>query len=168
MGSLRSKHKANLICGLVYLALAIGVAVHAQTIPVGELNFGAMNARSFPTICAGVIALLSLCLIWQAVRGIKHSPKPTEEELAAERAGRKRLVDVLLAVILVALDIALLKPLGYLVVTPVFLFALIMLVTPKIVRKPVKFAVISIVVTIITYVIFRYAFSVQLPLGILG
>ena len=51
--------------------------------------------------------------------------------------------------------------------TPLFLFALIMLITPKSVRKPVKFIVLSVVTSVLVYVVFRYGFSVQLPMGIL-
>ena len=168
MGSLRNKHKANLICGLVYLGIAIAVALYAKTIPVGTLNFGGVNSQTFPLICSAVIAMLACCLIWQGIHGMRKSPKPTAEELAAEKENRKKLIDVLLTIGLVAAYILLLKPVGYLIVTPLFLFALIMLVAPKEVRKPVKFAIIGIVTAVITYLIFRYAFSVQLPMGILG
>lgn len=167
MVSLKSKYKANLVCGLSFLVLSVAVALYARTIHVGTLNFGSMNARTFPLICAAVMAFLSICLIFQSIRGLKKSPEPTAEELAVEKVERKRLLNVLAAIILVALNILLLKILGYLIVTPLFLFAMIMLVTPKSVRKPVKFAIISVVVSIVVYIIFRYAFSVQLPLGIL-
>lgn len=167
MGSLKSKYRSNLICGLVFLAISIGVGVYAQTIYVGSLNFGAMNSRTFPTICAVVLAFLSLCLIIQSIRGMRKAPEPTKEELEAEKNERKRLLNVLAAVILVTLSILLLEPVGYLIVTPIFLFALIMLITPKCVRKPVKFAILSIVTAVVVYIVFRYAFSVQLPMGIL-
>ena len=167
MGSLKSKYKSNLICGLVFLAIAIAVGVYAQTIHVGTLNFGAVNSRTFPTICAVVIGLLSLCLIVQSVLGLRKAPEPTKEELEAEKKERKRLLDVLAAIILVMLSILLLEPVGYLIVTPLFLFALIMLITPKSVRKPVKFIVLSVVTSVLVYVVFRYGFSVQLPMGIL-
>ena len=168
MGSLRNKHKANLICGLVYMGIAIAVALYAQTIPVGTLNFDGVNSRTFPLICAAAVALLAGCLIWQGIHGMRKAPKPTTEELAAEKESRKKLIDVVLTIALVALNIWLLKPAGYLIVTPIFLFSLIMLVTPKDVRKPVKFAIISIVTAVATYLVFRYVFSVQLPMGILG
>ena len=168
MNSLRSKHKANLICGLIFLGLSIGVALYAPSIHVGSMNFGAMNARTFPLICAAAMALLSCCLIWQSIQGLKKAPAPTEEELAAEKADRKRLVHVLAAVVLVALYIFLLKSVGYLIVTPIFLFLLIMLITPKSVCRPIKFGIVSIAVSVVIYLIFRYAFSVQLPMGILG
>lgn len=168
MRSLRSKYFANLICGLVFLIISISVALYARTIYVGTLNFGSMNAQTFPLICAAAMALLSICLIYQSIRGLKTAPVPTEEERMAEKAERKRLLNVLAAVILVMLYNLLLKSLGYLIVTPLFLFALIMLVTPRSVQRPVKFIIISVIVSVLIYAIFRYAFSVQLPLGILS
>lgn len=168
MGSLKSKYFANLICGLVLLIISVAVTIYARTIHVGTLNFGSMNARTFPLICAGVMAFLSICLIWQSVRGLRTAPAPTEEERAAEKAERKRLLNVLAAVILVILYNSLLRSLGYLIVTPLFLFALIMLITPKSVRRPIHFIIISVAVSGIIYLVFRYAFSVQLPLGILS
>lgn len=168
MGSLKSKYFANLICGLVLLIISVAVTIYARTIHVGTLNFGSMNARTFPLICAGVMAFLSICLIWQSVRGLRTAPVPTEEERAAEKAERKRLLNVLAAVILVILYNSLLRSLGYLIVTPLFLFALIMLITPKSVRRPIHFIIISVAVSGIIYLVFRYAFSVQLPLGILS
>ena len=167
MTSLRSKHRANLCCGIFFLVLAAVVALYSKTIPVCTLNMGIMNSQSFPLICSAVLALLSICLVWQSVRGMKQAPKPTEEELAAERAERVKPLRALCAVILVGTYIQFLKPVGYLIMTPLFLFGLVMLVTPKSVRRPVRIAVISIVVSAIIYLTFRYGFAVQLPMGLL-
>lgn len=167
MGSLRSKHRANLFCGVFFLILAAAVALYARTIPVGTLNMGVMNSQSFPLICSAVMALLSVCLIWQSIRGMKRAPEPTEAELAEERTERLKPLRALYAVILVGIYIQLLRPVGYLIMTPLFLFGLIMLVTPKSVRRPIRIALISLVVAVIIYLTFRYGFSVQLPAGLL-
>ena len=63
MTSLRSKHRANLCCGIFFLVLAAVVALYSKTIPVGTLNMGIMNSQSFPLICSAVLALLSICLV---------------------------------------------------------------------------------------------------------
>ena len=167
MGSLRSKHRANLFCGIFFLVLAAAVALYSRTIPVGTLNMGIMNSQSFPLICSAALAILSVCLIWQSVRGMRRAPKPTEEELAAERAERAKPLRALYAVICVGIYIQFLKPVGYLIMTPLFLFGLVMLVTPKSVRRPARIAVISAAVAVIIYLTFRCGFSVQLPLGLL-
>lgn len=167
MSSLRSKYRANLGCGIFFLVLAIATSLYARTIPISALNFGGFNAQTFPLIISAVMAILSLILIVQSVFGLKKAPQPTAEELKAEKADRKRVLNAACAVTLVALYIGFLKSVGYLIMSPLFLFGLFMLVTPKSVRRPVRSAVTAVVVSIIIFLIFRYAFSVQLPLGIL-
>jgi len=167
MTSLRSKHKANLFCGIFFLILAAAVVLYSRTIPISALYFGGMNSRSFPLFISGIMAFLSLCLVWQSVRGLKRAPEPTEEELAAERAERKKVINTVYAVILIGLYFYLLKPVGYLISTPLFLFSLIMLVTPGEARKPARMAVICVLAGAVIYFVFRLGFKVQLPLGVL-
>ena len=165
MTSLRSKHRANLCCGIFFLVFSGAVALYTRTIPISSLNFGGMNSRTFPYACCAIMGVLSLCLIYQSIRGLKNSPEPTEEEKQAEKAERKKPLRALCAMVLVAAYTQLVKPLGYLITTPLFLFGLFMLATPAGVRRPVKQAIVAIVVTVCVYLVFHYAFAVQFPMG---
>ena len=62
----------------------------------------------------------------------------------------------------------LLYRIGYLLLTPVFLFSLIFVFSPRNNRIYWKIALISILTTIVTHVVFRQFFYVMIPGGLLG
>lgn len=69
---------------------------------------------------------------------------------------------------LITLYIVTMGLLGFLISTSLYLFVQIMLLAPKEKIKPIIIAIISIVSSLVIYVIFLYAFTIVLPVGILG
>lgn len=72
----------------------------------------------------------------------------------------------ILTLLLIAIYISLMKPLGFILSTIIYLFAQIMLIAPKDKKKPVFIAILSIVFSIVIYAIFTKGFYVILPAGI--
>lgn len=165
-----SKIKKDIISAVFFLIFGAVIITVAKDIPKGlSTGFG---AQSFPLFCGIAMIVLSLILLLQSMVQLKkYGGKAVKEDGKAKPSFQwtfyNPYIQVLLSFLLVIMYNYLLKPLGYLVVTPVFLFFMILLVAPESERKPIKFAIIATVTSAIIYIIFRYGFSVQLPMGIL-
>ena len=61
----------------------------------------------------------------------------------------------------------LLKTVGFVILTPVYLFLQMLLIAPKDKRKPVWFVVLGMLTTAVIYMIFTWGFSIILPMGLL-
>ena len=111
--------------------------------------------------------LTALCLILgiaQMIVGWNKAKAYDQEEHPAEEKDPKA---VLLVFISLALYVAVLKTIGFLICTTVLCFVLEILLCPKAKRNYVLFAIVAVVSTVLIYFIFRSGLSLMLPAGIL-
>ena len=74
----------------------------------------------------------------------------------------------IITLVFIAIYIWLMKPLGFILSTMIYLFAQIMLIAPSEKRKPVFILILSVLVSVALYAVFVKGFSVMLPAGILS
>ena len=104
------------------------------------------------------------------------SAKPTEEDGtfkvedwdddAANRNADTKALIAIFAILIVYM--ALMSVLGFLISSALFLFATMMLLTPKQKRKLPVIVILSVIVAIGVYYLFVYGLDMVLPAGILG
>ena len=127
--------------------------------PLVETYF---NARVMPYIL-GILMLIVGIL--QFLSGMKSMKEYVSSEKAEEE---KNSSTVFLMIVVVFLYVLALKPIGFLISTFVVMFLQMLLLAPKEEIRVVKFLILSVVFTIVIYILFRYGLKLILPAGILG
>ncbi|NKE45469.1 tripartite tricarboxylate transporter TctB family protein [Roseomonas frigidaquae] len=135
-----------------YLLLLMSLAVMAEGSRLQ--GFDSVSAPGIAPLAAGVVmAMSSLAIILRTRRVV-----PTEAGFATRIAPR----DVALSVLMIALYMALLEPVGFHIATFAFLSALVLYLR----RGGPGFALlVALVSVIVVHVVFRMVFTVVLPQG---
>jgi len=144
------------IFGILYLAFSF-------SIKVTKLG-GSTSSRMFPQLIAVIFIFLGVMLI---IRSLKHRVVGGQEGQAPAKFGKK-YQRVLSVFVISFLYVLLMNILGFIIATPLYLYAFILVLSPKDGKKNhLRDVVIAIVATALLYFGFRYGFSMMLPRGIL-
>jgi putative tricarboxylic transport membrane protein len=161
--------KADIIFGCIFLVLAVSTLLLTSQIEGPRRSD--ISIRTFPTFVGVGMTVLSPFLIrrglktrGRAAEGSRASSNGTEsteaEELEKTRAKRKFAVRFAMLVMLGFLYTQIIRPVGYLVATPVLVFGAMMIYGDK---KWYRLISASIIVTVVLYHLFRTFFRVPLP-----
>ena len=147
--------RENIVIGAVLLAFSIGYGYLITRLPTRNLP-NTLGIDFMPWVYAIFLAFLSILLIADGFRGSKTS--------GIQDSGAKPLTGAELrgAVILFAVFFAyiyLIDAVGFLVVTPFVVFAMMLL---EGIRRYGRMVLIAVIVTIVVYGLFRYVFEVQI------
>lgn len=152
-----SKHKDTL-CGIIGIVLAVVLFVGGASIAQKEANL--IGAGFLPQIAAVLTFFLSCSLTVSGIQKSKTYQKKTPPFLA----NRKGILIICGAMLVYCL---LLKPVGFVITSILFLFLCICVMTPKEKTNYLKFAIISVVAVVLIYLVFTQVFGVRIPSGIL-
>ncbi|MEJ0069059.1 MAG: tripartite tricarboxylate transporter TctB family protein, partial [Pseudomonadota bacterium] len=142
------------LVALPWLAVGVWLAVAGHDIGIGSARDP--GSGSFIFWLGLIIAAMAGWLLWAPEAG----DLTLRERLRATLRPR-----VMLATAATALYALLLEPIGFVLSTAAFLFALAQLVKPG---RVLGAAIFAIVATLATYGFFRYLLATQLPAGILA
>lgn len=123
---------------------------------------GGMNAAGYPRLLAVLIVGLSIALLCRAM--MPRANKRMTEADAAMAGGRSTLKKVGLAFLSLIVYTLLLRPVGYLIMTPVLLGFVMVLIGE---RRWVSIVATSILLAFALYAVVFYAFHIVLPEGLL-
>lgn len=160
---LSKKSLTDVIIGLVVLAM--GIVGYFASAYIRD-TAGSVSASTVPRLCSVILGLLGIMLAATAAAE-GRSAGAGKEEAATPADYRKFMSFALLLITFIAYAL-LLKVLGFLLSTVLFLVALMFLLSPGDSRRPVLFTAVSIAATAGIYCIFVVGFQVMLPAGILG
>lgn len=153
------KKYGELLTGVGFLILSAIVYLGALALPPSLL--GGIGANFMPKILAAATCILSLMQIYVGVVALKHYKD-------GGGAVKSDLWRVWATIVIFTVYVCTLESVGFLVGSIVYLFLQITVLAPKEKRRPVLFAVISVITCCLVYFIFRFGLSVMLPVGILG
>ena len=156
------KKYGDIIVGIFYAVLGIALIVAARMLPKSQVMD--IGPDFMPTVVGTLILVLSIILLVQAVTALKKNP---DKEYAPDTSDYKR---VLLSLILALLYVFLLKPVGFIISTLVYLVCQIYVLAPDSHRTKkdiIMYLIIDVVFTLIVYFLFRIGFKIVLPAGIL-
>lgn len=157
------KYKEIISGGLIFIFAATYFVI-ALSIP--EFNDGFISSDFMPKIYGIVLMILAA---FQIFFGIKQLKKERVADENNDGLGKMNIAsEVILTFLMLVLYVALLNPLGFLVATVLFLLGMVTLFTPKEKRNIFKIVLISVVFSVVVYLIFVKGFSLTLPEGILG
>lgn len=152
------KKYADMITGIV--GLAIGIAVLIMSIQIGIAEGQAIGADFLPKIVSVLMIILSGILTWDGFMKAK-----TYEEQPLEY--KKNYLGVVILILAGILYAQLLKPVGFIITSLVFLFLSLCLISKKEETNYLKFAIITVVTVLLIYFVFTKGFGIRLPKGIL-
>lgn len=167
-------YKKDIIAGSALLAFAVAYVALSFGIPTFQ-GIGAtpLTAQFVPQLWGTALIILSSTLLVRGIRAYRKA-KPTQPEAAKkplpqairEFASRNREVILTFAVLFVY--ILLLDAVGFIIMSALFMFALMMVLSPKEKRKVLLPAILSVVFSVGLDYVFVVLLRVLLPQGILG
>lgn len=158
------KKYGDLLVSVFYLVLGVVMLIMAKALPKSKVM--AIGPDFMPTVVAILILVLAGILLLQTVNRLRRGG-------AVDAAAEKDTSDykrVLASLVLATVYVNILKPVGFLISTFVYLGLQIPVLAPDDKRSKkdiIKYTVISLVFTVIVYVLFRYGFKIILPTGLL-
>jgi putative tricarboxylic transport membrane protein len=147
--------RENIVIGAVLLAFSIGYGYLITRLPTRNLP-NTLGIDFIPWVYAIFLAFLSLLLIAVGVWGSRTAGQ--EDSGATPLTGSELRGAVILFALLFAY-IYLIDAVGFLVVTPFVLFAMMLL---EGIRRYGRMVLIAVIVTIVVYGLFRYVFEVNI------
>lgn len=152
------KKYSDMICGIIGIVIAVGMFI--LSVQIGMKEGDAIGAAFLPQIVAVIVFIFSAVLTW---RGWIES-KSYVEQIVAHQSNSK---GVLLMSISCFLYAALLKPIGFIISSAVFLFTSLCLMTKKEETNYIRFVIVTVVAVASIYLVFTEFFGIRLPHGIL-
>jgi putative tricarboxylic transport membrane protein len=158
------------ILSAVFLA-ALSFLLYVSTFSFKQLTISAIGSAFMPQIVAIGLFILSVVLFINAFIGWKKEKKSAEETEESQIKEEKEKISYTLVFIslgLMVIYLFLISKIGFLIATSAYLFIQIYLISPDDKRSPIKFAITSIVTSVLVYYVFKNVFYLMLPAGILG
>lgn len=157
-----SERKKNIVSGVVFLVFAI--ALYAGSFSIVLTTADIMGPQFFPRAISIFIGILAIVQIVMAYK------KPETDEKKEGDSGISKNAAATVAILFIYA--VLVKEIGFIIMTILYLFCQICLLLPKEGLKNKKTMAVTAAVSVITpvfiYELFYYAFSIFLPTGILG
>ncbi|NDO45370.1 tripartite tricarboxylate transporter TctB family protein [Clostridium sp. MD294] len=164
-------YKKNLFPGIVLTIFSIiYLILTSQIKKFSGLGSDPLGAKAIPYLWGISLLILSLILVKRGVKQrsleIKNNTYvKTQLNLYNIIKGNREIVATFLSL---AIYIALLEPIGFLIMTAVYLFVQTLILTPKEKRNYILTLISSIVIAVALDYIFVCLLNVLLPLGIFG
>lgn len=155
--------KKELIIGGVMLATALGYLVMSFKLP----GHSGIDAAFVPTLLAAMLCLLAVIQLFSAF-ATPQAPATDVPHIDTEDTSNS--IDVKTVVKTLALIvgyIALMKPVGFPIMTVVYLYLQFIVLTPTDQKvRHITYAVVAVCTSAVIYLLFREAFDLMLPAGL--
>ncbi|MGI6030075.1 MAG: tripartite tricarboxylate transporter TctB family protein [Eubacteriales bacterium] len=153
----------DLISGAAIIVLAGILFWGAQLVKTSDV--GQNGAKLVPTLLSGVLLVLGVLVLWDGCKAAIRQPASSQAPAAAKI--RREDLPVYLTFGLLAAYVFLIEWAGYLIATAVYMTGQMYVLSCFNRKKLPFFLVISVVGSAIAYYLFRNAFHVLLPAGLL-
>lgn len=151
--------KSDILCSAIFLVFGSAMAYFSLGInKMIETDVGSGFVPRFIAICIMVVAAAKLILTLAGKNIAAATAKKSNNDLLGGGG----------TVALMAAYVLSFEPVGFLLSSIVYLFAQILLMSNRENRKPLMFAIISIVLPLIIDLLFVFVIKMPLPKGILG
>lgn len=154
--------------------MVFAVIMYVATYSIQRLTISQIGSEFVPRLVAVGIFLCSAALLIKGIRSLKQQStggQTKQEEVDAqtkEENSSFRAFPVVATLVLLVFYIALIREIGFLIMTVIYLFLQFYVLAHKSKRSFPLFLILSVVVSVTVYYVFRYGFHLMLPAGILG
>ncbi len=151
--------KKELLIGVAMLGTGLGYLLMTTQLP----RHDGIDAAFVPSLLSAMLCLLGVLQLL-SVRGLSKAVAEGEGEAPAS----SDIKTVVKTLALIVGYIALLNPVGFPIMTAIYLYLQFIVLTPLDHRvNHLVYALIALVTSAITYLLFREAFDLMLPSGLL-
>jgi len=160
------KKYGDFVVGIFYAVLGIALIIGAKALPKSKVM--EIGPDFMPTLVGVIILVLAGILLVETFAKFKANAAELEASGFKDTSDYKRVLGSLVAAIIY---VNILKPVGFIVSTLVYLIIQIYILAPdnKRTKKDlIQYAIIDVVFTVVVYFLFRYGFKIVLPGGILA
>ncbi|MGL5433871.1 MAG: tripartite tricarboxylate transporter TctB family protein [Lachnospiraceae bacterium] len=157
------KKYGDIVVSTFYVILAAAIIIMARMLPVSTVT--SLGPDFMPTVIGVVTLILALVLLVRSIKEFKNPNAKTAEE-EEEDADYKRVIS---SFIVVVAYVMILKPIGFIISTIVYLPIQMFILSPEEGRNgqsAVKLTLLSVIFTLVVFFLFRYGFKIILPSGI--
>ena len=159
------KKYGDLVVSIFYLILGAALIIGARALPKSKVM--EIGPDFMPTVVGVLILILAALLLRNTITDFKSNAEKAEKE-GPEQCDYKRVLASLVSSIVY---VNVLKPVGFILSTLVYLFLQIFILAPDDQRKPknlVLYLILDVIFTLIVYFLFRYGFKIVLPAGLIA
>lgn len=165
------EYKKNLIPGIVLTIFSIiYLVLTSQIKKFSGLGSDPLGARAIPYLWGISLLVLSLILVSRGIKqrnlAIKNSTYVKTSLNLSHMIKENR--EIVMTFLSLAIYIALLEPIGFLIMTAIYIFVQTLILTPKEKRNYILTLITSIVIAVALDYVFVCLLNVLLPLGIFG
>ena len=154
--------KHDLALGIVSILLGIGIIVQAQFIKV-KFSTDPAGPTALPIIIAIGIIVIGVIHVAGGVYARKEIVKnPTHRTAILWFKEYQPVICIILSSLIYA---GLMELIGYLILTPLFIGSILWILAERDIKRVCK---VSIVMTLILFVVFRWGLQVNFPMGLLN
>ena len=156
------KKFGDLIVSIFYTIVSVAMLILASMLPKSMVM--AIGPDFMPTVIGILTLVLSVILLIHTIAKLRKGEEVTGEK---DNSDYKRVVASL---VLATIYVNILMPVGFIISTLLYLVLQITVLAPddKRTKKDlIKYAIITVVFTLVVYFLFRYGFKIILPQGIL-
>lgn len=170
---LYKKGRNDLWSGAIVCAFSAWYLLMASQIKIMKMLAATLlDASSVPKLWGVLLFLLGVFLLVRGSRELSQAKKAgyiPQKNAAGDtvRAFLQANSQVILMFTALALFIALITPLGFLISCFLFLLAEFNILARKEERKPVVSLILALAASVLIYSLFKYAFQMPLPVGVL-
>ena len=148
-------------------ALIAGLMIAVAAVFFNSAGDMVSSAGEFPTVLAVLVIVLAGMMLFEVAYLLRRRPAAAadrpDDVLRDSFFHGTNLSRTLLFMATIVLYVALMQPVGYFVVTPVFLFATL---TYMRAAKPRTILILSVAATLFVYGVFRLFLELPIPMGI--
>lgn len=155
----------DIIAGIFLILLAVIVYLDSANIKI--IADTTLDASFYPKFLAVMAVILSTIMIIRAGINLKRILKRNKSALHFPSDVRGEVTSALATLALLGGYVCLIEPLGFLVATPFYIFGQALVLAPHDKKRPLLFAGLGILSTIVIYCVFKYGFQLMVPMGIL-
>ena len=158
------KKFGDLIVSAFYTVLSIVIIYLATQLPKSKVM--AIGPDFMPLVVGIISLVLAVILLIQSIAKLRKKEDKVEVEEKEHCDYRRVLESLLLATIYVNV----LKPVGFLISTFVYLTLQMIVLAPndkRTKKEIIKYLIINLIFTVVVFVLFRYGFKIILPAGII-
>lgn len=158
------KKYGDIVVSVFYLILAVAMIVMARMLPVSTVT--SLGPEFMPTVIGVVTFILAAILLVTSIKDFKPNLAAVEAGEEKDESDYKR---VLSSFVVVLAYVMVLKPVGFIISTIVYLPIQMFILSPAEQRNgksAVKLTILSVIFTMVVFFLFRYGFKIILPSGI--
>ncbi len=158
--------KRDLFSGV--FALFFGIFILLVSFTIGKTRLAGVGPDYLPKAVAVYIIGLSVIHLVSILVNKLIRKAETPEETKKSGGAEIELKTLLLTIFLLIAYVFLLRPVGFIVMSAIFLFGQMYILAPAGHRNLLLFIILSVVIPVSVYVLFVNFFNLLLPAGILG